>query len=240
MSRAWSNAPMHLLRRRLIGAAVLAALASLAVATVALGQDSEVVIIKDKLAPKRLEVSAGTVVTWRNQDDDRHRMRSRQGPVEFDSGNLEPGEHFSVTFVVSGEYPYIDERNDEDRAYFGTIVVSDDRSAGGPPSTEAIVTLIDESFQPPALEVAVGAVVTWENIDGDDDHTVTADDGAFNSGVMPVGTAFEHSFDAPGTYPYFCAIHPEMVGTITVVGEAPAQTQDVAARVAGHAIDSGH
>jgi plastocyanin len=87
------------------------------------------------------------------------------------------------------------------------------------------VTLIDESFQPPALEVAVGGTVTWENIDGDDDHTVTADDGAFNSGVMPAGTTFEHTFEAPGTFPYFCAIHPEMVGTITVVGEA--QPKDV-------------
>ena len=218
---------MHTLARRLIGAGAFAALASLAVGAVALGQDGEVVIIKDKLAPKRLEVSAGTVVTWRNQDDERHRVRSRQGPVEFDSGNLEPGERFSVTFVVAGDYPYLDERNDEDASYFGTIVVVDDRQASGPPPLEASVTLVDESFQPPALEVAVGVTVVWENIDGDDDHTVTADDGAFNSGVMPVGTAFEHTFDAPGTYPYFCAIHPGMVATVNVVGDTPAQTEDV-------------
>ena len=218
---------MNTLARRFIGVAALAALAILVAGALALGQDGEVVIIKDKLAPKRLEVAAGTVVTWRNQDDERHRMRSRQGPVEFDSGNLEPGERFSVTFVVAGEYPYLDERNDEDPAYFGTIVVIDDRSTDGSPQMEATVTLIDESFQPRSLEVAVGATVTWENIDGDDDHTVTADDGTFNSGVMPAGTAFDHTFEAPGTFPYFCAIHPEMVGTITVVGNAPAQTEDV-------------
>ena len=225
--RLWSNAPMNTLARRLIGAGAFAALASLAVGAVALGQDSEVVIIKDKLAPERLEVSAGTVVTWRNQDDERHRVRSRQGPVEFDSGNLEPGERFSVTFVVAGDYPYLDERNDEDASYFGTIVVIDDQPAGGPPPLVASVTLIDESFQPPALEVAVGATVVWENIDGDDDHTVTAEDGAFNSGVVPAGTAFEHTFEAAGTFLYFCAIHPEMVGTVTVVGGAPAEAEDV-------------
>ena len=219
---------MRTLSRRLIGAATLATLAGLAVCAVALGQDTEIVTIKDKLTPKRLEVSAGTVVTWRNQDDERHRLRSRQGPVEFDSGNLEPGERFSVTFVVAGEYPYIDERNDEDPSYFGTVVVIDDQPAGGPPPMEATVTLIEETFQPPALEVAVGATVTWENIDGDDDHTVTANDGAFNSGVMAAGTAFDHTFEAPGSYPYFCAIHPEMVGTVTVVGEAPAQAEAVA------------
>lgn len=213
---------MHSFTRQLLGAAVLAALASLAAATVALGQDSEEIVISDTLEPMRLEVPAGTVVTWRNQDDERHRMRSRQGPVGFDSGNLEPGERFSVTFVVAGEYPYLDERNDEDASYFGTIVVIDEQPTGGPPPMEATVTLIDESYQPPALEVAVGATVTWENIDGDDDHTVTSTEGVFNSGVMPVGSTFEFAFDAPGTYPYFCAIHPEMEGTITVVGDAPA------------------
>jgi plastocyanin len=170
-------------------------------------------------------VSAGTVVTWRNEDRERHRMRSRGGPVEFDSGNLEPGERFSVTFVVPGRYRYIDERNDEDRSYFGTVVVIDEGPAGGPPPMEATVTLIDETYQPPLLEVAVGATVTWENIDGDDDHTVTSTGGAFNSGVLPAGSAFEHIFDAPGTYSYFCAIHPEMQGTITVAGDAPAPTE---------------
>ena len=92
---------------------------------------------------------------------------------------------------------------------------------------EATVTLIDESFQPPALEVATGATVSWENIDGDDDHTVTADDGSFNSGVLPAGSAFEHTFDAPGTYTDFCAIHPEMQGTITVVGDDPIPAEQV-------------
>jgi plastocyanin len=179
----------------------------------------------DTLDPQRLEVSAGTVVTWRNEDGERHRMRSRQGPVEFDSGNLEPGERFSVTFVVAGEYPYLDERNDDDPSYFGTVVVIDDQPTGGPPPMEATVTLIDESFRPPALEVAVGARVTWENVDGDDDHTVTATDGTFNSGVLAAGSAFEYTFDAPGTYPYFCAIHPEMEGTVTVVGDAPAPAE---------------
>ncbi len=219
---------MHTPPRRLLGAAFTAALACLAIGAVALGQDTEEVIIKDKLTPKRLEVSAGTVVTWRNQDDERHRMRSRQGPVDFDSGNLEPGERFSETFVIAGEYPYLDERNDEDRSYFGTIVVIDDQPRGGPPPLAATVTLIDESYQPPALEVAVGATVTWENVDGDDDHTVTSSDGVFNSGVLSAGSAFEYTFDAPGSYPYFCAIHPEMEGTITVVGDAPVPSASAA------------
>jgi plastocyanin len=225
---------MHTTHRRLPGAAVLASLAAVIAATVALGQDSEEVIISDTLRPARLEVSSGTVVTWRNEDDERHRVRSRQGPVEFDSGNLEPGERFTVTFVVAGEYAYLDER-DDDAAYSGTIVVTGESTAAGAPTTAGTVTLIDESFQPPALEVAVSATVSWENIDGDDDHTVTSTDGVFNSGVLPAGSAFEHTFDGPGTFPYFCAIHPEMEGTITVIGSAPGSADNADAESPGPA-----
>jgi plastocyanin len=223
---------MQTLHRRLLGAALTALLVSLAATALALGQDGEEIVITDTLEPARLEVPAGTEVTWRNEDRERHRIRSRQGPVEFDSGNLEPGERFSITFVVAGEYPYLDERDDADPAYHGTVVVSGAQGADGPPPTVATVTLIDESFQPPAVEVAVGAVVTWENIDGDDDHTVTSTEGVFDSGVLPAGSSFEHGFDAPGAYPYFCAIHPEMTGTITVVGEAPASTASLPSPVA--------
>ena len=215
--------------RRLSGAFALAALASLGTLTVALGQDREEVVISDAFEPQRLEVSVGTIVTWRNEDGERHRVRSRQGPVGFDSGNLEPGERFSTTFVVAGEYPYLDERNEDDPSYFGTVIVIDDQPAGGPPPTTATVSLIDESYQPPGLEVAVGATVVWENIDGDDDHTVTSTDGVFDSGVLSAGTAFEHTFEEPGTYRYFCAIHPEMEGTITVVGDAPVPSDAVVA-----------
>lgn len=215
---------MNSTHRRLLQAVILAAFMAVAASAVTLGQDTENVIISDTLSPRRIEVPAGTVVTWRNRDDERHRVRSRQGPVEFDSGNLDPGERFSVTFVVAGEYPYLDERNDDDEAYFGIVVVRTEQPADGPPPTVATVTLIDESFQPPTIEVAVGATVTWENIDADDDHTVTSTEGLFNSGILPAGSAFEHSFEAPGAYPYFCAIHPEMEGTITVIGDATAPT----------------
>lgn len=227
---------MHRTSRRLAGASLLAAITIITAAGAAIGQDEEV-IISSGLEPATLEVPEGAVVTWRNEDDERHRIRSRQGPVEFDSGNLEPGERFSVTFVVAGEYPYLDEHDDENPAYFGTVIVRGSAPSEGPPPLSSTVTLIDESFQPPALEVAVGATVTWENIDGDDDHTVTATEGAFNSGILPAGSAFEHTFDAPGTFDYFCAIHPEMTGTVSVVGDAPTTETATPATTADPALD---
>ena len=73
------------------------AVALLLPGTVSLAQEPAVVRITDRLEPAQLEVSPGTTVTWRNEDDERHRVRSREGPVEFDSGNLEPGEGFTFT-----------------------------------------------------------------------------------------------------------------------------------------------
>lgn len=49
-------------------------------------------------------------------------------------------------------------------------------------------------------------------------HTWTATDGAFHSGVVSSGETFTFTFDQPGTYDYFCQIHPEMTGTITIEG----------------------
>jgi plastocyanin len=196
---------------------LLGALLLLGSAT-ALAQEGETVVISDGLGPADLEVSAGTTVTWRNDDGERHRMRSRSGPAEFDTGNLEPGETYTFTFVVEGTYPYLDERNDEDPAYVGSVVVGPAEAVEGPLPTSATVTIVDEAFHPPMLEVATGATVEWAHVDGDEEHTVTSSDGLFNSGIMVGGQTFTQTFDSPGTFSYFCGIHPEMLGTITVSG----------------------
>lgn len=191
----------------------------------ALAQEQETIIIADGLQPADLVISAGTTVTWQNDDDERRRMRSRGGPVEFDTGNLDPGQTFTFTFIAEGTYPYHDERNDEDPAYFGTVSVGPAEAPSGPLPTVASVTIVDEAFHPPMLEVATGATVEWAHVDGDEEHTVTSSDGLFNSGVMVGGQTFTQTFDSPGMYAYTCAIHPEMLGTITVTGPdlAPAE-----------------
>jgi plastocyanin len=200
------------------------------------------VVIGDGVAPASLEVAAGTVVTWRNEDDDRHRLRSREGPVEFDSGNLEPGEAFSYTFQVEGSYPYLDERDDEASEYFGTVVVGPAPGASTEPAPASAsaaplpvaasaeppvaasaepqtpssrIDISDRTFVPANITVSAGESVQWTNLD-DEGHTVSATDGAFESGLMAGGVTFSQVFDTPGTYDYVCAIHPEMRGTVTV------------------------
>ncbi len=79
----------------------------------------------------------------------------------------------------------------------------------------AAVGIKDFKFAPPVLTVPVGAAVTWVNHD-EEPHTVTSGTGAFGSAGLVNDDSFVQTFTKPGTYQYFCAIHPYMKGTVVV------------------------
>jgi amicyanin len=85
--------------------------------------------------------------------------------------------------------------------------------ASSPTVTE--VKIDNFSFNPPVLKVKAGSTVHWTNRD-DLPHNVVAEDKAFRSKVMDTDEQFSFTFDKPGTYAYFCGLHPKMKGTITV------------------------
>lgn len=71
-------------------------------------------------------------------------------------------------------------------------------------------------FSRPDETMVVGTTMRWTN-DDSVNHTVTADDGKFDSGNLSKGDTFSYTFNEPGTYTYKCSIHPsQMQGTITV------------------------
>lgn len=71
-------------------------------------------------------------------------------------------------------------------------------------------------FTPATLTVAPGTTVTWVNED-DIPHTVVADDKVmFKSKVLDTGDRFAFTFAKPGTFGYFCSIHPHMTGKVVV------------------------
>jgi plastocyanin len=81
-------------------------------------------------------------------------------------------------------------------------------------------SLTDTAFQPNPVQVSVGSTVTWTNDDAQP-HTATSGqnatpDGTFDSGIMAPGATFEHTFTEAGEFPYFCLLHPNMVGTVSV------------------------
>lgn len=76
------------------------------------------------------------------------------------------------------------------------------------------VSIRDFSFDPVQIAVAPGTTVTWVN-EGSP-HTVTADNGLFDSGVLNPGDSYSVWFDGSGTVTYHCEIHPSMTGSLTV------------------------
>lgn len=89
----------------------------------------------------------------------------------------------------------------------------EDAGAGG----TAAVSIVDFAFAPAELTVSTGTEVTWKN-DQAASHTVTGDDGEFDSANLAEGAEFSQTFDTAGTFTYHCEIHPTMTGTVTVEG----------------------
>ncbi|SRR6266446_4259226 len=83
----------------------------------------------------------------------------------------------------------------------------------GPSTTE--VTVTNAGFSPDPLTITVGSTVIWNNT-ASIPHTVTSEDGTFDSGNMPPDSSFRFTFAKPGTYHYVCKYHPNMVGMIIV------------------------
>jgi plastocyanin len=91
--------------------------------------------------------------------------------------------------------------------------VTDAPVSGG---TDVIIK--DFAFGPDALAISVGDTVLWTNDNSSPTHTSTSEDGLWDSGDIPTGSRFEHTFDEAGTFAYICTIHPSMTATITVSG----------------------
>ena len=72
------------------------------------------------------------------------------------------------------------------------------------------------SFTPATLSVRAGTKVTWTNRD-DIPHTIVTADKKLKSTVLDTDDTFVTVFNEPGTYRYFCSIHPHMTGTVVVM-----------------------
>lgn len=79
----------------------------------------------------------------------------------------------------------------------------------------AQVSIKGFAFTPAAVTVKKGDSVTWTNNDSPA-HTVTANDGDFDSGELSPGESFTQKFAKAGTFAYHCEIHASMTGTVTV------------------------
>jgi plastocyanin len=95
----------------------------------------------------------------------------------------------------------------------GAAPIATEASEGG----EAAIAIDNFTFAPPLITVAAGMRVVWTNRD-DIPHTVVGTEGPRTLRSPPLDTddAFSFTFAVPGTYRYFCSLHPHMQGTVVV------------------------
>jgi plastocyanin len=78
------------------------------------------------------------------------------------------------------------------------------------------IEIKDFAFNPKTLTVKSGEKITWINHD-DEPHTVVSVEKQFKkSSALDTDQEFTVTAGAPGTYTYFCSVHPKMTGTIVV------------------------
>jgi plastocyanin len=82
-------------------------------------------------------------------------------------------------------------------------------------SQEVVVKIDNFSFMPHDIMVAAGTTVIWVNND-DIPHTVVSTSDVFKSKALDTDDKFSFTFTTPGSYQYFCSLHPYMQGTVTV------------------------
>lgn len=75
------------------------------------------------------------------------------------------------------------------------------------------------TFNPQTVTVKAGDTVVWINHD-DIPHTATSKTGVFRSKALDTDDKFSFTFTTPGTFEYFCSLHPHMTGSIVVEANA--------------------
>jgi plastocyanin len=87
--------------------------------------------------------------------------------------------------------------------------------AAGAELAEVVVEKMQ--FVPPVLRIKPGTTVTWVNREKRSNHSVLFEQENLESDRFFPGETYQRAFDKPGTYPYRCGPHPEMLGVIEVV-----------------------
>jgi plastocyanin len=188
---------------------------------------AEAEIVDFDFSPRRLTVEAGTTVTWSNSGQRPHTATDRGGT--FDTKPIAPGASAEVTLSTPGTYFYFCRINPAKMN--GVLTVepgADEPRAVRVQAVDPGQTGDTLRFDPSELEVAAGTTLLVANVGGKP-HTLTADDGSFDTGVVEPGAQGGRfagknasvTLNQAGTFRFHCEVHPAaMTGTVTVTGEA--------------------
>jgi plastocyanin len=128
--------------------------------------------------------------------------------------------HIDAGTLGSYEFPGDDAPVKNGDAVVMTPFMITAETSTGSSMDEVVVMVKDSKYEAKELTVQAGTTVTWI-MDASFPHTVTADDGSFDSGRMSNGQSFSFTFDQPGEFPFYCTLHggtggAGMAGTVTV------------------------
>jgi plastocyanin len=213
----------------LVLVALPAAGASSTVAAPAAAQDGgEARIVDFDFSPRRLTVAAGTKVTWSNTGQRPHTATDRGGT--FDTKPIAPGASAEVTLSTPGTYFYFCRINPAKMNGVLTVEPDDQAKVVRVQAVDPGQTGDKLRFDPSELTVAAGTTLLVANVGGKP-HTLTADDGSFDTGIVDPGSEGGRfagknasvTLDKAGTFKFHCEVHPAaMKGVVTVTGAAAA------------------
>lgn len=163
----------------------------------------------------------GPVIGWTAVEDG----ENTDVEVEIDPAGLTDTVHamLHVDVGVEGEYEFpgddIPAFDEDDNIIMLPFVVTSG-GEGAAADGEVVVMIVGSRFDESEITVPVGTTVVWES-QASLPHTVTADDGSFDSGTLVSGDTFSFAFEEAGEFPYYCAFHggpggAGMSGVITV------------------------
>jgi plastocyanin len=155
------------------------------------------------------------------EDDTDHSGSGGGDGLKFETDLLAPGESTRVRLNLAPGVYKIECLVDghDDMGMEGFLRVAPDAPLVAQRDEEdetGDVAIANFSFSPEIVEVRQGSLVSWRN-DDPTEHTVTAEDGTFDSGVLAAGDKFATRLRRLGTYTYICNIHPDMTASIEVV-----------------------
>lgn len=114
-----------------------------------------------------------------------------------------------VAILVIGGFYYLNSR------VATPISGNENQQQKSPTGVDVAIEIKDFAFSPAELTVNIGDRVIWTNSDSAP-HTIVANNGEFSSDNFSKGETYSFIFAKPGTYTYYCGLHPSMKGTIIV------------------------
>ena len=164
-------------------------------------------------------IGHGFEIELEGEDDSSGSGSGDDDGIKAETNLLQPGESAELTLnLPAGTYKVeCIVQGHDDLGMEGFLDVRPNAplvDAGAGQGADA-VSISNFAFDPAELSVAAGTEVTWTN-DDPAPHTVTADDGSFDSGTLEPGQTFSVTVDGNGPVTYACQIHPDMTGTVTV------------------------